>query len=109
MLWTITAMFVDLWCVSDNVQWCVGSTMIPWRTIVDPDDGSPEYRAHVAGIEFYIWRACGPRFGISARRRLPNGSSEQLTRSGDIEWYDTLEECKARAERILHHHQVRVH
>jgi hypothetical protein len=68
--------------------------MIPWRTIVDPDDGSPEYRAHVAGIDFYIWRAIGPRFGISARRRLPNGTSEQLTRSGDIEWYDTLEECK---------------
>ena len=40
---------------------------------------------------------------------LPNGTSEQFTRSGDIEWYDTLEECKARAERILHDHQVRVH
>ena len=40
---------------------------------------------------------------------LPNGTSEQLTRSGDIEWYDTLKECKARAERILHDHQVRVH
>ena len=40
---------------------------------------------------------------------LPNGTSEQLTRSGDIEWYDTLKECKARAERILHAHQVRVH
>jgi hypothetical protein len=84
--------------------------MIPWQTIVDPDDGSPEYRAQVAGIDFYIWRcAIGLRFGISARRRLPNGSSEQLTHSGDIEWYDTLEECKARAERILHGHQVRVH
>jgi hypothetical protein len=34
---------------------------------------------------------------------------EQLTHSGDIEWYDTLEEWKARAERILHDHQVRVH
>ena len=31
---------------------------------------------------------------------LPNGTSEQFTRSGDIEWYDTLEECKARAEVI---------
>jgi hypothetical protein len=31
-----------------------------------------------------------------------------LTHSGDIEWYDTLEECKARAERILLDHQVRV-
>jgi hypothetical protein len=83
--------------------------MIPWRTIVDPDDGSPEYRAHVAGIDFYIWHAIGPRFGISARRRLPNGTSEQLTRSGDIEWYDTLEECKARTESILRDHQVRLH
>jgi hypothetical protein len=83
--------------------------MIPWRTIIDPDGGPHEYKAHVAGIDFYIWRACGPRFGISARRRLSNGSSEQLTHSGDIEWYDTLEECKARAQRILHDHQVRVH
>jgi hypothetical protein len=84
--------------------------MIRWQTIVDPDDGSHEYKAHVAGIDFYIWCAVGPRFGISARRRLPNGTDEQLTRSGDmIEWYETLEECKARAERILHDHQVRVH
>jgi len=75
--------------------------MIPWRTIVDPDHGLHEYKAHVADIDFYIWRAIGRRFGISARRRLPNGNSEQLTHSGDIEWYDTLEECKARAERIL--------
>ena len=59
---------------------------------------------------YYVVRdANGSRFGISARRRLPNGNSEQLTHSGDIEWYDTLEECKARAERILHGHQVRVH
>ena len=41
------------------------SIMIPWRTIIDPDDGSHEYKA--------------------------------------------LEECKARAERILRDHQVRVH
>jgi len=67
-----------------------------------------EYKAHVAGIDFYIWRANGPRFGISARRRL-NGTGGQLTHSGDIEWYDTLEECKARADRILHDHQVGVH
>jgi hypothetical protein len=81
--------------------------MIPWQTIVDLDDGSPEYRAHLAGIDFYIWRcAIGPRFGISARRRLPNGTGEQLTHSGDIEWYDTLEECKGRAERILRDHLV---
>ena len=83
--------------------------MIPWLTIVDPDDGPHEYKARLAGIEFYIWRAIGLRFGISARRGLPNGTSEQLTHSGDIEWYDTLEECKARAGRILHDHQVRVH
>ena len=83
--------------------------MIPWQTIVDPDHGLHEYKASVAGIDFYIWRAIGHRFGISARRRLPNGNSEQLTHSGDIEWYDTLEECKARAERMLHDHQVRVH
>jgi hypothetical protein len=88
----------------------IGSTiMIPWQTIVDPYDGSHEYKAHVAGIDFYIWRAIGPRFGISARRKLPNDTGEQLTHSGDIEWYDTLEECKARAERILRNHQVRVH
>jgi hypothetical protein len=91
-------------CISDNV-----AIMIQWRTIVGPDDAPHEYKAHVAGIDFYIWRANGARFGISARRRLPNGASEQLTRSGDIEWYGTLEECKARAERILHDHQVRVH
>ena len=82
--------------------------MISWRTIVDPEGGPHEYKAHVAKIEFYIWRACGPRFGISARRRLPNGTSKQLTHSGDIEWYDTLEECKARAERILQDHLVSV-
>jgi len=87
----------------------IGSTMIPWQTIVDPYDGSHEYKARVAGIDFYIWRAIGPRFGISARRKLPNGTGEQLTHSGDIEWYDKLEECKARAERILRNHQVRVH
>ena len=87
-------------------QLMLRSIMIPWRTIIDPDDGSHEYKAYVAGVEFYIWRAIGPRFGISARRRLPNGTSEQLTHSGDIEWYDTLEECKARAERILRDHQV---
>jgi hypothetical protein len=75
--------------------------MIPGLSIVDPDGGPHEYKACVASIEFYIWRAIGARFGISARRRLPNGTSEQLTHSGDIEWYDTLEECKARAERIL--------
>ena len=81
--------------------------MIPWHTIVDPDDGSHEYKARLAGIDFYIWRcAIGSRFGISARRRLPNGTSEQLTHSGDIEWYGTLEECKARAERILRDHLV---
>ena len=80
--------------------------MIPWRTIVDPDGGPHEYKAHVASIEFYIWRAIGPRFGISARRGLPNGTSKQLTHSGDIEWYDTLEECKACAERILQDHLV---
>jgi hypothetical protein len=34
--------------------------------------------------------------------------ASSLTQSGDIEWYDTLAECKARAERILHDHQVRV-
>jgi len=79
----------------------IGSTMIPWQTIVDPYDGSHEYKARVAGIDFYIWRAIGPRFGISARRKLPNGTGEQLTHSGDIEWYDALEECKARAERII--------
>jgi hypothetical protein len=87
-----------------------GSTMIPWQTIDDdPDQGLHEYKARLAGIDFYIWRAVGRRFGISARRRLPNGGSEQLTHSGDIEWYDTLEECKARAERILRDHQVKVH
>ena len=85
------------------------SFMIPWRTIVDPDGGEHECKAHVAGIDFYIWRASGSRFGISARRGLPNGNSEQLTHSGDIEWYDTLEECKGRAEGILRDHQVRVH
>ena len=93
--------------------------MIPWQTILDPDHGLHAYKAHVAGIDFYIWRANGSRFGISARRRLPNGTGEQLrltngtgeqlTHSGDIEWYNTLEECKARAERILHDHQVRFH
>jgi hypothetical protein len=83
--------------------------MIPWRTTVDPDGGEHECKAHVAGIDFYIWRVNGARFGISTRRGLPNGSSEQLTHSGDIEWYETLEEYKARAERILHAHQVRVH
>ena len=62
--------------------------MIPWQTIVDADHGLHEYKAHVASIDFYIWRAMGRRFGISARRRLPNGNSEQLTHSGDIEWYD---------------------
>ena len=83
--------------------------MIPWRTTLDPDGGEHEWKAHVAGIDFYIWRVNGARFGISARRGLPNGSSEQLTHSGDIEWYETLEEYKARAERILHAHQVKVH
>ena len=84
--------------------------MIPWQTIVDPDGGLHEYKAQVAGIDFYIWQEIRQRpFGISAGRRLPNGTNEQLTRSGDmIEWYDTLEECKARAERILRDHQVRV-
>ena len=82
--------------------------MIPWRTILDPDHGLHEYKAHLARIDLYIWRSIGRRFGISARRTLPNGNSEQLTRSGDIEWYETLEECKARAERILHDHQIRV-
>ena len=38
--------------------------MIPWQTILDPDGGSHEYKAHVAGIDFYIWRANGSRFGI---------------------------------------------
>jgi integrase len=94
------------WRVLDNL---LRTIMISWLTIVDPEDGSHEYKARLAGIDFYIWRAIGPRFGISARRRLPNGTSEQLTHSGDIEWYETLEECKARAERILHDHQVRVH
>ena len=83
--------------------------MIPWQTTLDPDGDEHECKAHVAGIDFYIWRVNGARFGISARRGLPNGSSEQLTRSGDIEWHSTLEECKARAERILRDHQVRVH
>jgi hypothetical protein len=83
--------------------------MIPWLTIVDPDDSSHECKARLAGIEFYIWRAIGVRFGISARRTLSNGTSEQLTHSGDIEWYDTLEECKARAERILRDHLARVY
>jgi len=68
-----------------------------------------EYKAHVAGIDFYIWRANGSRFGISARRRLTMVLVSKLTHSGDIEWYDTLEECKSRAERILHDHQVRTH
>ena len=85
----------------------IGSTMIPWQTIVDPDHALHEYKAHLAGIDFYIWQAIGRRFGISARRRLPHGTSEQLTHSGDIEWYDTLDECKARAERILRDHEVR--
>jgi hypothetical protein len=92
-----------------SILWQVvsgSSIMIPRRTILDPDGGSHEYKAHVAGIDFYIWRANGSRFGISARRRLPNGTSQQLTHSGDIEWYDTLEECKARAERILRDHLV---
>jgi hypothetical protein len=106
-LWTITATFVVVG-VFQIMCSGVGSAMIPWQTIVDPDHGLHECKAHVAGIDFYIWRAIGRRFGISARRRLPNGTSEQLTHSGDIEWYDTLEECKARAERILHAHQVRV-
>ena len=83
--------------------------MIPWQTTLDPDGDEHECKAHVAGIDFYIWRVNGARFGISARRGLPNGSSEQLTRSGDIEWYSTVEECKARAGGILHAHQVRVH
>ncbi len=82
--------------------------MILWQTILDPDQGLYEYKARLAGIDFYIWRAIGHRFGISARRKLPNGGSEQLTH-GDIEWYDTLEECKARAERILQDHHVSVH
>ena len=85
----------------------IGSTMIPWQTIVDPDHALHEYKAYLAGIDLYIWRAIGRRFGISARRRLPHGTSEQLTHSGDIEWYDTLDECKARAERILRDHEVR--
>ena len=80
--------------------------MIPWQTTLDPDGDEHECKAHVAGIDFYIWRVNGARFGISARRGLPNASSEQLTRSGDIEWYETLEECKARAERILRDHLV---
>jgi hypothetical protein len=85
--------------------------MIPWQTIVDPDDGAREFKAQVAGIDFYIWRAIGHQpFGISASRRLPNGTNEQLTRSGDmIEWYETRKACKARAERILRDHLVRVH
>jgi hypothetical protein len=31
--------------------------MIPWLTTVDPEDGSHEYKARLAGIDFYIWRA----------------------------------------------------
>jgi len=50
--------------------------MIPWLIIVDPEDGSREYKARLAGVDFYIWRANGARFGISARSRLPNGASE---------------------------------
>jgi hypothetical protein len=79
--------------------------MIPWETIVDPDHGLHEYKAQVAGIDLLHLA----RVGISARRQLPNATSEQLTHSGDIEWYDMLEECKEHAERILHDHQVRVH
>jgi len=55
----------------------IGSTMIPWQTIVDPDHALHEYKAHLAGIDFYIWRAIGRRFGISARRRLPHGTSRR--------------------------------
>jgi hypothetical protein len=56
-----------------------------------------------------IWHAIGHQpFGISAHRRLPNGTNEPLTRSCDmIEWYDTLKACKTRAERILRAHLVR--
>ena len=82
-----------------------GSSMIPWQTIVDdPDQGLHE--ARLAGIDFYardwasIWH-----LGAS---QTTDGGSEQLTHSGDIEWYDTLDECKARAERILQEHQVTV-
>jgi len=81
--------------------------MIPWLTIVDPDDGSREYKAHLAGIDFYIWRAVGARFGISARRKLPNGTSEQLTHSGRHRM--VRHAGGVQAERILHDHQVRVH
>ena len=40
-----------------SIMWLGGigfSIMIPWRTILDPDGGSHEYKAHVAGIDFYI-------------------------------------------------------
>jgi hypothetical protein len=55
----------------------------------------------------------GARTGLDlASRRVADYRmvpASSWTHSGDIEWYDTLEECKARAERILHDHQVRVH
>jgi hypothetical protein len=66
---------------------------------------SPEARKPVLGrnsIRRAIWR-------LGTSPQTPNGTSEQLTHSGDIEWYDTPEECKARAERILHNHQTRVY
>ena len=83
--------------------------MIPWQTIVDPEFGAREYKAHVADIDFYIWHEIGPQpFGISAHRRLPDGTNEPLTHSGYmIEWCDTVNACKARAEDILHDHKVR--
>jgi hypothetical protein len=92
----------------DKVKWgLLTALLIGW---LGPSFFGPsyDYRRLRATVPV-IWRVNGSRFGISARRRLPNGAGEQLTHSGDIEWYDTLEECKARAEHILHDHQVRVH
>jgi hypothetical protein len=81
-----------------------GCAMIPWRTILDPDHGLHVVQSacrwhrllYLACDWALIWHLGSSR------------TTEQLTHSGDIEWYDTLEECKARAERILHDYQVRV-
>ena len=53
--------------------------ILKWETIIDPEDGMRECRAHASGIDFYIWHSIGKRpFGLTAYRQLPDGTNEQV-------------------------------
>lgn len=83
-------------------------TLVWTRTQDGEHNGRPYYDYHATAGDraYWITYADNAGFGISAYRRRPDGTNEDIGERHGIHWCRTLKNCKARAEQWERNHHV---